>query len=42
MKRKIRNAKPRPLLEALFRGEDLRGYIEANMTRTLDNFVGDK
>ena len=42
MKRKIRNAKPRPLLKALFKGEDLRGYLEANLTRTLDIFVGDK
>ena len=42
MKRRIRNAKPRPLLKALFRGEDLRGYVEANLTRTLDNFVGEK
>ena len=39
MKRKIRNAKTRPLLKALFTGQDLRGYIEANYIKTLDNFV---
>jgi len=41
MKAKIRRNRPRPLLEALFRGTDLRGYIEANRTRTLDNFIGE-
>jgi len=39
MKRTIRNAKPQPLLKALFKGTDLRGYIEATQTRTLENYT---
>ena len=41
MRAKIRRSKPQPLLEALFRGTDLRGYIEANRVKTLDNFTGE-
>jgi hypothetical protein len=39
MKRQIRNGKPQPLLKALFKGTDLRGYLEASQTRTLDNYT---
>jgi len=39
MKREIKNAKPQPLLKALFKGTDLRGYTEASRTRTLDHFT---
>jgi len=39
MKKAIKNAKPQPLLKALFKGKDLRGYLEASQTRTLDNYT---
>jgi len=42
MKKQTKNAKPKPLMKALFTGADLRGYIEAQICKTLDLYVETK